>query len=180
MDISPRLPPRVYLAGPDVFSLEALSLGRDRKAVLADLGMRGVFPLDAQTAGEAPPRTARAIFKANRQLIDSCQAVLANVTPFRGPSADVGTVWEIGYACGQGKPVAAYSHDLSIYREKVFRHGWSRSLKEPRDMEGNEIENFEGIDNLMLTESVVAICSRFEDAAIAVKRVFDRVSEGKD
>ena len=47
-------------------------------------------------------------------------------------------------------------------------------------MEGNEIENFEGIDNLMLTESVVAICSRFEDAAIVLKRVFDRVSQGKD
>ena len=172
-------PPRVYLAGPDVFFPQALNLGRNRKAVLAGLGMEGVFPLDEQPAGEALLRNAHSIFEANRQLIDSCQAVLANVTPFRGPSADIGTVWEIGYACGQRKPVVAYSHDLSIYREKVFRHGWSLNLNEPRDSEGNEIENFEGIDNLMLTQSVVAICARFEDAAIALKRVFARVSESK-
>ena len=80
----------------------------------------------------------------------------------------------------KGKPVVAYSHDLSIYREKVFRHGWSRNLNDPRDTEEHEIENFEGIDNLMITESVVGIFGRFEDAAVALKRVFDQVSEGDD
>jgi nucleoside 2-deoxyribosyltransferase len=96
--------------------------------------------------------------------------VLANVTPFRGPSADVGTAWEMGYACGQGKPVVAYTDDFSAYQDKVFRGGWSAALNDARDKDGNEIENFGGIDNLMLTQSVIAICATFEEAAAALKR----------
>ena len=101
--------PRVYLAGPDIFFPEAPTIARERKTLLAALGMEGVFPLDSQAQGESFSNTAFAIFQTNRKLIDSCQALLANVAPFRGPSADVGTAWEIGYACGQGKPVVAYT-----------------------------------------------------------------------
>ena len=162
--------PRVYLAGPDVFFPDSLTLARKRKDFLAGLEMEGVFPLDTQQAGQNLPTDAHTIFKANRGLIDSCHAVLANVTPFRGPSADVGTAWEMGYACGQGKPVVAYSDDLSLYRDKLFRDGWSRAPAEARDKNGNEIEDFGGIDNLMLTQSVIAICATFEEAAAALKR----------
>ena len=100
--------------------------------------------------------------------------MLANVTPFRGPSADVGTVWEIGYACGQGKPVVAYTEDLSIYQDKVFRGGWSGAPGETKDKDGNEIEDFGGIDNLMITQSVIAICATFEEAATALRLFLDQ------
>jgi nucleoside 2-deoxyribosyltransferase len=166
--------PRLYLAGPDVFFPEALNIARKRKDFLAGLGMEGVFPLDSQDEEETFSKNAFTIFKANRELIDSCQAVLANVTPFRGPSADVGTVWEIGYACGQGKPVVAYTEDLSVYRDKVLRGGWSGSPGEAWDRDGNEIEDFGGIDNLMITQSVIAICPTFEKAAAALRRFFDQ------
>ena len=165
--------PRVYLAGPDVFFPEVRSIARKRKDFLAGHGMEGVFPLDSQE-GESFSKNAFAIFKTNRELIDSCQAALANVTPFRGPSADVGTVWEIGYACGQGKPVVAYTEDLSVYQDKVFRGGWSGAPGEARDRDGNEIEDFGGIDNLMITQSVIAICTTFEEAATALKRFLDQ------
>ena len=128
-----------------------------------------------QAQGESFSNTAFAIFQTNRKLIDSCQALLANVlAPFRGPSADVGTAWEIGYACGQGKPVVAYAEDLSVYRDKVFRSGWSESSNEARDRHGNEIEDFGGIDNLMITQSVIEICPTFEEAATALKRFLDQ------
>ena len=166
--------PRVYLAGPDIFFPEAPTIARERKTLLAALGMEGVFPLDSQAEGESFSNTAFAIFQTNRKLIDSCQALLANVAPFRGPSADVGTAWEIGYACGQGKPVVAYTEDLSIYRDKVFRSGWSESSNEARDRHGNEIEDFGGIDNLMITQSVIEICPTFEEAATALKRFLDQ------
>ena len=152
----------------------ALHLARKRQDFLAGLGMEGVFPLDTQEAGQNLPTDALTIFKTNRELIDSCHAVLANVTPFRGPSADVGTAWEMGYASGQGKPVVAYSDDLSVYRDKVFRGGWSGAPAEARDKNGNEIEDFGGIDNLMLTQSVIAICATFEEAAAALKRFLDQ------
>ena len=136
--------------------------------------MEGVFPLDSQEEDESFSKNAFAIFKTNRGLIDSCQAMLANVTPFRGPSADVGTVWEIGYACGQGKPVVAYAEDLSIYQDKVFRDGWSGAPGETKDKDGNEIEDFGGIDNLMVTQSVIAICATFEEAATALRLFLDQ------
>jgi Nucleoside 2-deoxyribosyltransferase len=106
-------PPRVYLAGPDVFFPEPLSIARTRKAFLAEIGLIGVFPLDSQGAQSPSSSSAAAIFRTNCELIDSCPGVLANLSPFRGPSADVGTAWELGYAFGRGKPVSAYSDDLS-------------------------------------------------------------------
>ncbi len=172
--------PRVYLAGPDVFFPEALKIARERKNFLAGLGMQGVFPLDSQNEGESFSKSAFVIFETNREFIDSCQALLANVTPFRGPSADVGTAWEIGYACGQRKPVVAYTEDLSVYRDKVFRGGWSGAPGEARDRDGNEVEDFGGVDNLMITQSVIAICPTFEMAAAALRRFFDQIPERKD
>jgi nucleoside 2-deoxyribosyltransferase len=172
MHAAPNSPPRIYLAGPDVFFPEALQSAKARKNFLAGLEMEGVFPLDVQHDPSAA--TAASIFKANCALIDSCQALLANISPFRGPSADVGTVWEIGYAYGQGKAVAAYTANPSMYRERVFRAGWSVSPRERHDKEGNEIEHFGDVDNLMVTQSVITICPTFEEAAVALRRFFDR------
>jgi nucleoside 2-deoxyribosyltransferase len=173
MQPAPTSTPRVYLAGPDVFFHEALETAQGRKEFLSGLRMEGVFPLDAQDDPSAA--TAASIFKANCALIDSCQALLANITPFRGPSADVGTVWEIGYARGQGKPVAAYSANTAIYREKVFHGGWSDAPHARHDKHGHEIEHFGDIDNLMVTQSVLAICQTFEEAAQALRRFLDQV-----
>ena len=95
----------------------------------------------------------------------------------RSLSRTIGRRWnslEIGYACGQGKPVVAYAEDLSIYRDKVFRSGWTESSNEARDRHGNEIEDFGGIDNLMITQSVIEICPTFEEAATALKRFLDQ------
>ena len=44
----------------------------------------------------------RKIAMRNETHIRSCQAVIANLTPFRGPSADVGTVYEVGFARALG------------------------------------------------------------------------------
>ena len=35
--------------------------------------------------------------------MDAADAIIANLTPFRGPSADAGTVYELGYMAGRGK-----------------------------------------------------------------------------
>jgi nucleoside 2-deoxyribosyltransferase len=167
-------PPRVYLAGPDVFFPEALSIARGRIAFLAEIGIIGVFPLDSQGAQFPSRPSAATIFRTNCELIDSCQGVLANLSPFRGPSADVGTAWELGYACGRQKPVSAYSDDLSAYRHKVFTGGWSEDPQAPSDKNGNEIENFGEIDNLMLTQSVLAVSGSFEESARKLQRILSQ------
>jgi nucleoside 2-deoxyribosyltransferase len=84
---------KLYLAGPDVFLREAVEIGRRKKALCRDNGHEGLFPLD----NDVSPDDAAAIFAANRGLMDRADAGLFNLSPFRGPSADAGTVFELGY-----------------------------------------------------------------------------------
>ena len=42
--------------------------------------------------------------------MDSADAIIANLTPFRGIAADTGTCFELGYMCAQGKPAFAYTN----------------------------------------------------------------------
>lgn len=165
---------RIYLAGPDVFFPEPLELAKAHRAVLAQFGLEGVFPLDNEIQATSPRAMAREIFEANCRLIDSCDGVLANMMPFRGPSTDVGTAWEIGYAYALKKPIAGYTADLGEYRAKVFQTGHSASSDTPYDHQGHAIEHFELTDNLMLTESVVTIESSLEKAAEKLAAVLAR------
>jgi nucleoside 2-deoxyribosyltransferase len=137
---------RVYLAGPDVFFSEAKKRAEVLKTICAEYGLEGVFPLDADIAftdAMSGPEKARLIFDANVALIKSCRGVLANMMPFRGPSMDVGTAWEMGFAHALGLPVVGYTSDGRLYEDRVTPDEYM-------------IERFGGIDNLMLTEGVRA------------------------
>ena len=70
------------------------------------------------------------------------QAIVANLTPFRGTSADPGTVYEVGYMIGQGKPAFGFTLDSRRYRERTGSTGL--------DELGHNIEDFEMSDNLMI------------------------------
>ena len=75
----------LYLAGPDVFSREAAALGERKKAVCAAFGFEGLYPLDSEISNALDHDAARrAIFDANIALIDRSDAILANITPFKG------------------------------------------------------------------------------------------------
>jgi len=130
---------RAYLAGPDVFFPNAVELGAAKKAICAENGLEGVFPLDAalDLAGLAPEEQGLRIFDAMVQLMESCDLAIANLTPFRGPSMDVGTAVEIGYMHGRGKPVFGYTNVTANYADRVAP-------------DGNMIEPFDLVDNLMV------------------------------
>jgi nucleoside 2-deoxyribosyltransferase len=70
-------------------------------------------------------------------LMEDCDLVIANLTPFRGPSMDVGTAVEIGYMHGRGKPVFGYTNVATSYAQRVA----------PDDF---LIEPFDLVDNLMV------------------------------
>jgi nucleoside 2-deoxyribosyltransferase len=129
---------RVYLAGPDVFFKEAPARAAMLKELCAQYGLEGVHPLDGPSpAGVSKLEDARQIFEADVRMIRSCQGVIANMIPFRGPSADVGTAWEMGFAAALGLPVIGYTTSARTYIERV---------------EGDEfsVEDFGLVDNLML------------------------------
>src|SRR6478735_8540744 len=113
---------KIYLAGPDVFLPDAIEIGRRKAAICARHGVRGLYPLDNAVDLKASDASLT-IFKGNEAMMDAADAIIANLTPFRGPSADAGTVYELGYMAGRGKFCLAYSNDPAIYLERVRRLG---------------------------------------------------------
>lgn len=107
----------------------------------------GVFPLDNVVDLTArPPRdTGIHIGQLNEQLIRSCDAVIANMTPFRGPSADVGTAYEMGFAAALGLTVCAYSNTTERFHARTIAHLGVVPLPgsdgHVRDADGLSIEN---------------------------------------
>jgi nucleoside 2-deoxyribosyltransferase len=149
---------RCYLAGPDVFHPEMASLAAGKRDLCARHGLLGCFPLDnaADLSGLSGREAALAIYRANVQLIDSCDLLIANLTPFRGVSADPGTVFELGYMSALGRPVAAYSLESGSYLDRVRAAGWSLA-EASHDKHGQQVEDFGLGDNLMLAGALHAL-----------------------
>ncbi|WP_299443375.1 nucleoside 2-deoxyribosyltransferase [uncultured Rhodospira sp.] len=152
--------PRVYLAGPEVFHPQARALGARKKAVCDQAGLEGVFPLDGLPEEEPEP-TPEAGFALQRHcvgLMTACDALIANITPFRSPAADVGTAVEIGFMRGLDRPVFAYSNTALPYIQRVAGAlGGELPRREdgtPVDLEDMAVEPFGLADTLMIDGSV--------------------------
>jgi nucleoside 2-deoxyribosyltransferase len=153
--------PRVYLAGPDVFLPDPVGAGARKKRLCATYGFEGVFPLDAtlDLQGLSSREAAMRISRANEELIRGCQLVIAQMTPFRGPSADAGTAYEMGFARGLGLAVFAYTNvveDFAARTESWARPTRRRADGSVEDAMGMQIEPFGVEDNLMLVGAVAA------------------------
>lgn len=149
---------KIYLAGPEVFLPNALEIGIAHKLLCQKYGYEGLFPLDNTITGNHPLEVATAIRLANQAMIHECDIVIANLSPFRGPEPDSGTVWEVGFAQGLGKHVLAYSTDMRTLKEKtqaILNLGDAKC-----DTTGMAIEDFGLTHNLMFAQCVVA--SSFE------------------
>ncbi|MCR9095060.1 MAG: nucleoside 2-deoxyribosyltransferase [bacterium] len=156
--------PQVYLAGPDVFERDPQAAAERLKRLCADQGLEGLFPLDAGVEPDPDLSLfAARISEANENLIRRCDGVLANLSPFRGPSADPGTVYEVGFARALGKPVVGYTEATALYAERSLR--WIERIdgkirRRPsgsvEDAQGYEVENFGCVENLMIDCGIAA------------------------
>jgi nucleoside 2-deoxyribosyltransferase len=148
---------KIYLAGPDVFLPDAVEIGRRKAAICARHGLSALYPLDnAIDIDIAAAGASLAIFKGNEAMMDAADAIIANLTPFRGPSADAGTVYELGYMAGRGKLCFAYSNDPALYPERVARsHAVTRAANGHLiDHDGLAVEDFGLADNLMMMHTL--------------------------
>ncbi|MHC3993543.1 nucleoside 2-deoxyribosyltransferase [Thiomicrolovo sp. ZZH C-3] len=146
----------IYLAGPDVFEPDPFAAGKALKALCADYGFEGLFPLDnAIDTFDHPHKTAEAIRQANIDLIRRADIVMANLNPFRGFEPDSGTVYEVGFAEALGKPVFAYAADRRHMPERLREHQ-RLSPDAVQCREGKSIESFALSHNLMFTHTVIA------------------------
>jgi len=145
---------KVYLAGPEVFLPDAAALGAQKKDLCERYGFTGLFPFD--TEGGAVPigdRADRAIYRANVALMRDAGCAIVNLTSFRGPSADVGSVFELGMMVGLGKPVFGYSNTTTDLLSRVRQTGsvlFNDEDRVWRDQYGMRVEDFGNADNLMI------------------------------
>jgi len=145
---------KIYLAGPDVFLPDAIEIGRRKVDICARHGLTGLYPLDNAvdlSAGDA----SLTIFKGNEAMMDAADAIIANLTPFRGPGADAGTVYELGYMAGRRKFLLAYSNDPATYADRVARFDKvTQSASGLTDSDGLAVEDFGWPDNLMMIHAL--------------------------
>ena len=99
---------RVFLAGPDRFAPEAQALRLEQERLCEAAGFTPVFPPDADSQGEAGELAARALYAETIARLRAADAVVANLTPWRGPGADPGAAFVMGFAAALQKPVFAY------------------------------------------------------------------------
>ncbi|MDS7594126.1 nucleoside 2-deoxyribosyltransferase [Agrobacterium tumefaciens] len=146
---------KIYLAGPEVFLSNAREM-LDLKAALArETGFIPLSPGDLQI----PPADTKIqhgcnINAVDEQMMMEADAVIANLTPFRGIAADTGTSYELGFMCALGKPVFAYTNVAASHFSRITTYYGGDIIQDEtgrfRGPDGLSIENFDMADNLML------------------------------
>jgi nucleoside 2-deoxyribosyltransferase len=170
----------IYLAGPDVFRAEekVKEVSKALKEVAAKYKQHGHFPLDNALSPKSGDYHSQEfsydIFSANVKLMDDADVIIANIQPFRGPSMDDGTAFEVGYGYAKKKLIYGYSTSADLkYPEVVDR--FMKSLKS--DSVSTHTDEFPQIEdlgknpvNLMIRESIYEtggkIFKTFEECVI--------------
>lgn len=156
------MPFRLYLAGPDVFAPDAPARFAAMRTACESRGFEPLTPVDtALPEGLQGRAMATFIKQANIELIRRCDAVVANVSPFRGPNMDPGTAWEIGFAEALGRPVILWSETAALLVARTPGNGVT-------DPDGWMVENFGLAENLMIAVNPQQVSPDF---ATALQRV---------
>lgn len=148
----------IYLAGPEVFLPDSGKRVFDaKKTACAEFGFEGVSPMDGELSLDGLTSFAKgvAIYQGNLAHMNRCDAIVANMTPFRGVSMDAGAAFEMGYMAGLGKLVAGYTHVTTPFEYRSMRyyeHGRGDLLE--FYSVGTSVEQFNMSDNLMMVGAV--------------------------
>jgi nucleoside 2-deoxyribosyltransferase len=166
-----------YLAGPDVFLPDAEAHAARKVAICAGFGITGRPPLneDVESLKSLPEdRLWRVIFDKDVAMMEECDIIIANLTPFRGPSADAGTVYELGFMRALGRPVFGYSHVARRFGARTLAALGPAARWRPdgawEDEEGMAVEEFDLHDNLMLEGGIHASGGSFEVEEVPAER----------
>jgi nucleoside 2-deoxyribosyltransferase len=175
--------PRIYLAGPDIFHPQGLALAEQKKLICERYGLEGVASSDflAGVQFTGKPAGAAPIYRERLKVIESCDGLIADMTPFRGPAMDPATAFVMGVMAGRGKPVVGYTLDPTPYAERI--QGLQDRIDEPAvrvgtklvSPDGTAIEDFGVADSVMIAGAALArgapIASDFESAVRWVRRL---------
>ncbi len=156
---------KIYIAGPDVFEKNSIEIGKEYCKLCEKYGFKGLYPLDnVIDFNQNKQKIAQDIFIANKNLIEECDIIVANLNSFRGKESDSGTVWECGYGFALGKKVYAYLSREGNYINQFTKNEIILEDGIAYDLDGKVIENFDYPLNLMISCSVEKIVvGGFED-----------------
>lgn len=169
--------PRIYLAGPDVFERRPEASFQALLSMCEQYGLQGLVPSDGGLSAGftgTGDELAQRIYDANIELIRSCDAVLANLAPFRNAlEPDSGTVFEVGFAIALGKPVAGYNV-VGRFEDRIEAHcGREMHDGQPFDRtHGYLIESLGQGLNLMLSRSA-SLHATADEALARLAQQFD-------
>jgi nucleoside 2-deoxyribosyltransferase len=137
-----------YLAGPDVFLPDAVAHAAKKVEICRLAGLRGLPPLNDDAAAAATqPEFWHVIYEKDIAMMEKSDLIIANLTPFGGASADSGTLIEVGWFLGQGKPIFGYSNTPENFESRMRRQLGATQTE-------FDIEGFHLPDNLMIVGAV--------------------------
>jgi nucleoside 2-deoxyribosyltransferase len=115
--------PRIYIAGPDIYHPQNLEIAESKKSICARYGLDAVLATDflagVQFVGKAAD--AAPLFRERLKIIRGCDALIADMTPFRGPGMDPACALEMGIMAGLDRPVVGYTLDPTPYADRMSR-----------------------------------------------------------
>ncbi len=127
--------PKVYLAGPDIFRVDAQAYAKKQKAICEAHGLVPLHPMDNNFSPDfASLNGARDIYKADVAQMLACDVICANMNAFNGAEPDSGTCFEVGFISGLNaaarlfgavcnvRAVYGYIDEPLTYAEHTARH----------------------------------------------------------
>ncbi|WP_448954331.1 nucleoside 2-deoxyribosyltransferase [Labrys neptuniae] len=168
---------RVYLAGPEVFLPNAREVLDAKIALARRHGFIPVSPGDLEIEHKPTKREfGLAISAVNEKLMLSAEAIIANLTPFRGIAADTGTVYELGFMCARGCPAFGFSNVAQSHFERlqIYYDGKiaGDAQGRPRGPDGLAVEDFDMVENLMLDGGIEARGGAFVTRTVPPGQLF--------
>jgi nucleoside 2-deoxyribosyltransferase len=155
---------KVYIAGPEVF----LSNGFDQMRIKGEMALAAGFFPSTMAENDLDPSGASAfefgcqISAANEKMMREADFCIANLTPFRGISADIGTGYEVGFMIALGKPVFGHTNTSKLYYDRLLEDYYGGKVEKDahgvlRGADGLMIEDHGMVDNLMFDGGIAAI-----------------------
>lgn len=155
---------KVYIAGPEVF----FPNGSEQMALKGKMALDYGFEPSTMAEDALDPVGVSAfafgcqISAANEKMMREADLVIANLTPFRGISADVGTAFEVGFMCALRKPSFGYTNTSKLYFDRLSQEFYGeQSTKDAagviRGPDGLMLEDHGMVDNLMLDGGIEAL-----------------------
>ena len=142
---------KVYVAGPDVFLPNYNDIMITQWEIVKKFNLDNkielVFPVESEVNLDEIKslyKKGLAIRDGNKNLIKSCDCVIANLSPFRSLEPDVGTSFEVGFASALEKSVYVYT----VNKDEMIK---KYSGKNSKIAENTSVENFQMPFNLMLS-----------------------------